>query len=197
MAKTKSKIVEVTTAAVRVQFPHFFDPYTPPKRKNDPTYVPKYEGVLLFDMSNETQMASLKELKGLAADATRRKWGDETPDPLRSPFRDADKEKKTYDGYAGHIFVRVATKFEPKIINLAKERITDPTQIYAGCWIRARVHAWAYDNESDGINIGLGNVLFVKDDEAFSGGGSDPTEDFADFTTDAPAASDGDAGMFD
>jgi hypothetical protein len=196
MAKTK--IVEVTTAAVRIQFPHLFDPYTPPKKKNDPSYIPKYECVMLFDKSNETQMASLKVLKGLAEDATNRKWPEGKPEPFRSPFRDADKEKKTYDGYAGHIFVRASTKFEPKIINLNKDRITDPTAIYPGCWIRARVHAWPYDTESDGINIGLGNVLFVKDDEAFSGGGSDPLDDFADLTSDAPAASgDGDAGMFD
>ena len=90
------------------------------------------------------------------------------------------------------------TKFQPQVIDLSGKALEMPDQVYAGCWVRIRASAWTYDKESNGVNISLGNVLFVRDGEAFSGGGSDPTEDFADFTKDAPAATGGDdEGMFD
>jgi hypothetical protein len=185
MAKTKGKKKreEIVTAAVRHQFSSLFAPHTPPDKVNDPTFTPKYEAVLLFNNSNDVDMESLKELKALAAKEAASFFGADWRDmELRSPFRDNDVEKKTYDGYAGHTFVRVSTKFKPTIINLAGKALVMPDDVKSGDWIRCKVHAWGYDKKSDGINIGLGNVLFVKEDVAFSGGGSDAAEDFADFT---------------
>jgi hypothetical protein len=194
----KKKIVEFTTAPFRAQFVHVFEPYTPPRKINDPSYLPKYELVMLFSNSDEEAQVFLKTLKTEAGRVAKEFFGDNIPSDLRSPFRDADKEGKTYEGYPGHTFVRAATKFKPLIIDLGQNPIEMPDQIYAGCWLRARVHAYGYDNESQGINIGLGNILFVKDDEAFSGGGSNPVEDFADLTTAAaPAAPSDGENMFD
>ncbi len=196
MAKTK--IVELTTSLFRVQFPHVFEPYTPQKKKNDPNFEPKYELVMLFDKENEKAMAFVTQLKAEAQRIAIAKWGENQPPERRSPFRDADKEGKTYDGYPGHVFIRAATKFKPKIIDLGENPVEMPDQVYAGCWMRARVHAYWYDNESQGISIGLGNLLFDHDDDAFSGGGSNPVEDFADLTTQAaPAAPSDGENMFD
>ncbi len=192
----KQKAETIVTCPVRLQFVHLFEPHTPDRRKGDPNFIPKYECVLLFDKSDEKQMASLDTIKALATKTAKAKFGKDTAG-IRSPFRDADEEGKEYDGYPGHIFVRVSTKYKPKIINKAGVRLETPEQVYAGCWCHVNVGAYAYDNESKGVSMNLGNLCFDRDDDAFSGGGTRPEDDFADLTTPVDPAAAGDDGMFD
>ena len=57
--------------------------------------------------------------------------------------------------------------------------IEDREAFYPGCYARASVTAYAYDNVSKGVAFGLSNLMFVKDGERLDSR-TDPTEDFGE-----------------
>ena len=56
---------------------------------------------------------------------------------------------------------------------------------YAGCYVDAVIDIYAQDHPQYGrrINCGLLGVRFVRDGDAFSGGGGATADDFADLET--------------
>ncbi|WP_244126983.1 ssDNA-binding protein, partial [Xylella fastidiosa] len=54
---------------------------------------------------------------------------------------------------------------------------------YAGCYVNANIELWAQDNNyGKRINASLGGVQFLRDGEAFAGGGVASVEDFEDLS---------------
>jgi len=109
---------------------------------------------------------------------------------FRFPIRKGS-EKPHLDGYNGDgivFFTMASTKRRPGIVNKNGEPITIDNQdeFYAGCYARATVIPFAYNNKfGKGVSIGLGNLQKLADGESFSGFSS-PEEDFG-----------GDAAEFD
>lgn len=126
---------------------------------------------------------------------------------FKIPFHNGDE--KTYQGYGDpkmKFFSMANSKRRPQIVGIKGDPITSENaeEFYAGCWARASVNPYAFDNIGKGLAIGLGNLQKLKDDESFEGFtsadddfGSDPVEGFAgddddfDGQGDEPAA-DGD-----
>jgi hypothetical protein len=157
MSKDKARIM---TPAFRVAFPEVF------KAVSYEGGDAKFSITMLFDKAED-----LSALKRIASAAKKEKWGDDPPKNLRSPFRDADEEGKETNGYAGKIFVKASTKFQPGLVDAKRQPIIDETEFYAGCWARATVTAYAYSVKGNhGIAFNLGNVQKLKDDDSFMGG---------------------------
>ena len=112
------------------------------------------------------------------------KW----PKKLRNPFRDQAEKAKRNDtgdyvmpsGYVeGAIFLNLKSSQKPHIVNQNVEDIIDKSEFYAGCWARASVNAYAYDQKGNcGVAFGLNNLQKVADGESFSGR-TRPEDDFA------------------
>ncbi len=163
----------------------------------------KYELTLLFPKSGKDK-ANLKVLKAAATAAAIEKWGskDKIPKGFKSPFRDGDDTE--WDGFEGHTFVRVSSLYRPKIINREGVELMTDEEFYAGCWAYATVNAYAYDTKGNkGVSFGLQNLIFIRDDEPFSGSSS-AEEDFSDLMEEGDGGNDGgstddddDGGMFD
>ncbi len=131
--------------------------------------------------------ADLGPLKKAMADACEKRWGTDKnvwPKKLRSPIRaneerakevvapDGTKETKLPDGYlAGGHFINLTSKEQPAVLDQTGQRvITEPSKFYAGCYARARVFAYAYDEGGNqGVSFFLNNLQFAKDGEPFSG----------------------------
>jgi len=161
------KPAKLITAEARLSFPNLFTPH----KMEGSNGEPKYDCVLLFPKATD-----LSALKAEASRAIREKWGDKKPANLRSPFRDGDE--KELDGYAGCIYIRVSSKQKPGIVDENVQPIIDPAAIYAGCYVRASVRAYAYDsNGNRGVAFGLQNIQKVRDGAPF-GGGSRAEDDF-------------------
>jgi hypothetical protein len=109
---------------------------------------------------------------------------------FKIPFHKGDEKK--YEGYGNPkmIFFSMAnSKHRPKILDAAGKQITaeNSEDFYAGCWARASVNPYGFNNIGKGLAIGLGNLQKVKDDKSFEGMtsaeddfGDDPLEDFGD-----------------
>ena len=133
----------------------------------------------------------LSELKKVAKDAKKDKWGNKPPKKLKTPFKDGDAEEfEDYDGFAGMYVVRATSKWRPGIVNMKLQNITDETEFYSGCWARATVQAFAYDRIGKGVSFALQNLQKIEDDDKF-GGGASAQDDFDDeFSEKSEEASD-------
>lgn len=156
------KPTRVLTPEARLSYPNLFKP----KAFQD-GQEPKYSLVLLF--SDKTKLRALRDAVDQAcAD----KWGpkEKWPKNLRSPFRDGN-EKADSPGYENTIFISASSKQPPGVVNQKVEYITESSnEIYAGCFVRATVNAYAYDTMGNrGVAFGLQNVQKTRDGQPFSG----------------------------
>jgi hypothetical protein len=112
--------------------------------------------------------------------------------------------KPDVDGYGPGIafFVMSSSKRRPGVVDKSGVTITpeNSEEFYAGCYARASVLPYTYDNKfGKGVSIGLGNLQKLGDGESFSGfssaeedfGGDaaefDPADDAEDFADGAAA----------
>lgn len=163
----------VTTPVFRASYPHLLKP-----QKNDLNGEMEYQVVALFRKGED-----LSKLKAAAEAAVVAKWGADKkkwPDKLKSPFRDqAERAKKDPEtgkrvlpqGYEeGAIFLTLKSKQRPGLVDQNVQDIIDDTVFYAGCWARATVRAFAYDQKGNtGVSFGLQNVQKYADGDSLSG----------------------------
>ena len=76
----------------------------------------------------------------------------------------------------GSVYINVRSKQPPGIVSrFAGEdgrplRITDPSEVYSGCQVRASLNVFAYDRAGNrGISLGLNNVQKLADGERLDG----------------------------
>jgi len=153
------------TPVFRVSYPNVFKP-----RFNKLNNKMEYSIEALFDKN-----ADLSGLKKAAEEACVKEFGpDKTkwPKKLRSPFKDqADKAKEVdgkevlADSYTrGAMFLSLKSNQKPGLVNQSTEDIIDETEFYAGCYARAYVTCYAYNQVGNaGVNFGLQHIQKVKE----------------------------------
>lgn len=166
MAASLTKI----TPEFRVSFPNVFQ-----AKLNDLSGKEEYSLVALFPKG-----ADLTVLKEMAQAAAKAKWPKGLPANFRSPFRKQDEREKVNeengekympDGYVkGAIFMNLKSQRQPGIVDQNRQPIISAEDFYAGCWARASITCYAYDQKGNrGVSFGLSNLQKVRDGEPFSG----------------------------
>lgn len=173
-------MANINTPTFRVSYPNVFK-----AKKNDLNGKDEFSVVALFKKGED-----ISGLKAAAQKAIVDKWGPDKakwPTNLRSPFRDQAERAKEVDGKrilpAGHeegaIFLNLKSSQRPGVVDQNVQDILDESQFYAGCYARASVNAYAYDQKGNrGVSFGLGNIQKVKDGEPL-GNRAKPEQDFA------------------
>jgi ssDNA-binding protein len=156
--------------------------YTPPFRVSFPNVFrsssynggeAKYSLVMLFYPANfnEAHKKAWREVGRIANEASIEKFKKplkELPDNFRKPFRKGE-EKAHLDGYGeGCIFFTASSKQAPGVVDRNKATVLEQ-DLYPGCWARASVTAFAYDNKGKGVSFGLHNIQKLGEGESFSG----------------------------
>jgi len=179
--KTDRRII---TPPFRAAFPKLF---TPEKRsENDPKLYYGLEAIFAPD-------EDLSKLKALAKQVAMEHWNRKPPRKLESPFKsgdehNADREdqgKEPREELKGCTFMRFHTTAKPEVVDKKKQFITDESEVYSGCCMRASVYCHPYDNKTDpqkgnGITFMLNNVQKLKDDEQWGSPRKTAAEDFDD-----------------
>jgi hypothetical protein len=83
---------------------------------------------------------------------------------IESPFRDASE--KEYQGYdEGWKYISPWTKNKPGIVDLNRQDVLAPEDVYAGQIVRAYVNPFAWENSGrKGVSFGLNGIqILVKD----------------------------------
>jgi hypothetical protein len=163
---------QAMTPKFRVSYPNVFK-----AKRNELSGKDEYSLVALFPKG-----ADLSALKKAAEFALTQKWGTDKkkwPSNLKTPFRDQAEKAKTLDdgtrvlpdGHeAGAIFMNLKSSQKPGLVDQNREDIIDSSQFYAGCYARATVNAYAYDQAGNrGVSFGLNNLQKMAEGEPFSG----------------------------
>ena len=123
------------------------------------------EGKKLEDIHNaeiKAMIAKYPKLKG------------QMPKNFASVVKDGDD--MDYTGYAGNWAVNVKRKQKdgrPILINGLKQPITDPNELYSGCYANVSVNFSSYENTGKyGISCWLNGVQKSADGERLDGGSS-------------------------
>ena len=154
---------------VRISFPNIFQASAFAEGQTK-----KYSATFIMD-EDHPQMDALKEAIEKTAVA---KWDKKIPSSLKRPLRDG--EEKDLDGFGeGTVFFNASNTKRPVLKDKdLSALVEDDGKPYAGCYVNAIVKPWAQDNAyGKRINFSLEGIQFVREGEAFGGGGS-TTEDF-------------------
>lgn len=195
------------TPAFRVSYPELFVP-TAGLDADNPNAKKKYSITMLFPKA--AKVAELKaathpaarymaddNCRGFYAEIckiARANFGPEVDlsTLVIKKFRDGDKPKqsgKTEENEKGYVVVRTTSVDKPQVTRGDKSHVTDPGEVYAGCWARAVLTIAPYVTKvSRGVTVYLIGIQKLADDVAFSN--RPRVEDIFDEVvadTDAPA----------
>lgn len=136
----------------------------------------------------------MESLMGVVEAVAKDKWGEKAPAMLKQ-LRAQDKAlchdgdlKAQYEGFGGVLYINARNTTRPLVIDRDKTPLVAADgRPYAGCYVNALIDVWAQDNNyGKRINAGLQGIQFVKDGDAFAGGGVASEDDFdscADLST--------------
>ena len=170
------QLTKVITGKVRFSYLHAFEP------QEDDKGSKKYGVSLIIPKSDTVTIAAIKKAVNAALEAGMSllgiKHGQPLPSSLKLPLRDGDIDKPGDEAYENSFFVNAGSKGKPGLVKqvgvkdgkpLLKE-ITDPDELYSGCYGKASVTFYAYNKEGGkGIACGLNNLLKLEDGENLGG----------------------------
>ncbi len=169
---------KVTSPPFRVSFPEVFE------SKSYDGSEPKYSLVMLFypEKFTKKEAAQFQAMKALRDEACQTKFSKSFKDMKVNPAFKVGlrkgEEKPDLDGYGeGMVFATASSKMQPGLIDRDRTPIMKIEDFYPGCWARATLTAYGYDNKSKGVAFGLQNIQKLGEGESFSGR-VDADEDF-------------------
>ncbi len=167
---TDTQNTKVVTGKVRFSFVNVFEP-----RAFGDNQTPKYSVMLLIPKSDiDTVNRIKKAIDAAAQKGLSTKFGGKLPPVLKTTFKDADKDtdqdgevfKDKWDYTAGHYIINVSSKNQPQVVDANLNPIINPTEFYSGCYGRASINFFAYNNNGNkGISAGLNNLQKLEDGE--------------------------------
>lgn len=109
-------------------------------------------------------------------------WKGKKPKNIRLPLRDGDEERADENPeYEGMLFMNTTSKLQPGVVDKDRIEILDADEVYSGCWGRASISFFAYDqNGNRGISAGLNNIQKLKEGKRLGGSRTKAEDDFDD-----------------
>lgn len=174
---------KVVTGKVRLSYVSIFEPKEPQGGGDA-----KYSVTLLIPKNDSATVAKINEAMKEAADKFRERNGAQSlPAKPNHTLHDGDGVRDSGDPYGpeckGCYVITVSSKQKPVIVDSFRNEITDPGEVYSGCYGRAAINFYGYNsNGKKGISAGLLSIQKLHDGEPFGTVGS--ADDFDDDYTD-------------
>lgn len=151
---------KVVTGTVRFSYLYAFKPSV---------LDDKYSVVLLIPKEDKKTVDAIrKAIDEAKREGVKEKWKGKEPRDLWMPLRDGDEEKADeHPEYAGMYFVKAKSDRKPILLDEYKDEILDETELYSGCWGRANISFFPFDNNMKGIGCSLNALQKKRDDEPF------------------------------
>ena len=170
---------KVVTGKVRFSFCNIFEAQAP-QGGGEPKY-----GVTLLIPKSDT--ATLEKIKAAMAEArenfVKKNGANALPVKPNHTMHDGDGLRDSGEPYGpeckGCYVITVSNKNKPVIVDNFRNEITDPSEVYSGCYGRAAINFYGYNrNGKKGISASLLSVQKLHDGEPFGTAGS--ADDFDD-----------------
>lgn len=175
--------MKVKLANVRIAFPALFEAKTVNGEGE-----PRFSAVFIVEPGSE----NAKTLAAAVAAVSKEKWGakaDGIMTKLKAEGRVAyhpnpktNGSGEVYAGFENMHHVNASNKTRPGVFDRDKAPLVQSDgRPYGGCYVNCSLDLWAQDNNfGKRINASLSGVQFVRDGEAFSGGGAATADEFDD-----------------
>ncbi|MGE7777358.1 DUF2815 family protein [Chitinophaga sp. NPDC101104] len=172
---------KVITGLVRFSYVHVFEAVALEEGQEK-----KFSVSLIIPKSDTETIDKINAAVEAIKEQVKAKNGGKLPLKFKLPLRDGDEERPDDEAYANSYFLNANCKTQPGIVGPGKDKdgkplpITDPKELYSGCFGRASVNFYAFDTKGNkGIACGLNNLQKLRDGEHL-GGRSSAADDFAD-----------------
>ena len=154
----------VITGKVRASFVHVFEPQSVNGSE------PKYSCSFIIPKSDTETIAAIRAAIEQAKQDGVAKFGGKIPPNLKLPLRDGDIDRPDDPNYADCFFVNANSKEKPGLVDRRRIPITDPLELYSGCYVRASINFFAFNtNGNKGVAAGLGNIQKWAEGEPLNG----------------------------
>lgn len=181
---------KVVTGKVRFSFCHLFE-----AQESQGGGDPKYSVTLLIPKSDKATLQKIQAAMQEARDNFCNKNGATAlPAKPTHTLHDGDGTRPSGDPFGpeckGCWVITVSSKQKPVVVDAFGNQITDPAEVYSGCYGRASINFYGYNRAGKkGLSAGLLAVQKLHDGEPFGTVGS--ADDFNDGFTDAAGDDDG------
>ena len=164
---------QITTGRCRLSYVSIFEPKLMPDGKTE-----KYSVTLLIPKTDARTLEKIKAAQDAAIAAFKAKNpGKKLPANLPTTLHDGDGLKDNGDEYGpeckGHMVMSVTSSADrrPVVVYADKTPMTEPSEIYSGCYGKAVINFFVYDTAGKiGITAGLNGVMKLEDGEPLAGG---------------------------
>jgi hypothetical protein len=165
---------KVITGKVRFSYAHVFEPNAINEGDDK-----KYSVSILIPKTDKVTLGKIEKAVEAAKQEGKGKWNGKIPPVLKLPLRDGDAERPDDEAYEGCMFLNANSVNKPGIVGPDREEIMSNEDFYSGCFGRASINFYAYNQSGNkGIACGLNNLQKLEDGDRLSGGGSTAAEDF-------------------
>jgi hypothetical protein len=165
---------KVITGKVRFSYAHVHEPKAIQEGQKE-----KYSVSILIPKTDKVTIDKINKAIEAAKQEGQGKWNGKIPAVLKLPLRDGDAERPDDEAYEGCMFLNANSVNKPGIVGPDREEIMSNEEFYSGCFGRASINFYAYNQSGNkGIACGLNNLQKLEDGDRLSGGGSTAAEDF-------------------
>jgi hypothetical protein len=170
---------KIVTGKVRFSYCNIFEPKAPQGGGE-----PKYSVTLLIPKADKATIEKIKTAMNEARDNfCNRNGANAIPAKYNHTLHDGDGQRENGDDYgpecAGCYVITVSSKQKPVIVDAFRNEVTDPGEVYSGCYGRAAINFYGYNsNGKKGVSAGLLSIQKLHDGDPFGTVGS--ANDFDD-----------------
>jgi len=179
MATKEKSPTRVTTGKVMLSYVNVFAPYIDPKKPGEPG---KYKCLLLIDKKDKETVAKIRAaIKSVETKMIAEKYAGKPPKKAIKNTLNDGGEDKDEEEYEGKFYMNVSSNRRPPVVDRNLEAITDPEDLYSGCYARVCLNFYYYwTDESKGITAGLESIQKIANGPRLGGSSSNVVEDFGD-----------------
>lgn len=170
---------KLTTGKVRFSYVNAFEPQKPQGGGDA-----KYSVTLLIPKADTVTLGKIRAAMAEARENyVSRNGANSMPAKPVHTMHDGDGVRENGDNYGpeckGCYVITVSSKTKPIVVDSQRNIVTDPSEVYSGCYGRASINFYCYNsNGKKGISAGLLGLQKLHDGDAFGTVGS--VSDFDD-----------------
>jgi hypothetical protein len=178
MSQTKQKNIlsdtQVVTGEVRLSYVNVFEP----RKIGENDKEAKYSLTILIPKNTPEGQKTIANIKAAiqkaAEKGAQKHFGGRIPTNVSHTLKDGDTEVDDLGDLkniknpelVGNMYMRLSTKFPPKVLNAERQEIINPLEIYSGCYGRVSLTTFAYSGDGRrGVSAVLNNVMMTRDGE--------------------------------
>ena len=174
----KDDVTVITGPRTRLSYAHLFEPHS--FGKND---SPKYSSTLIIPKDDSITLDRIHTAVRAAYEAGKNKLrrSDGSIPSMKEitlPLHDGDEDRPNDPAYESAYYVNAKSIDPPALFDQTGNKITNPSDLYSGCYARCKIQFYAYNYGDPGIAVGLLGLRKVRDGKAL-GGSTCTADDFA------------------